>query len=128
MTLRRLKTIPLFIRAASALALGGGCAACSSTAFEDHLPTAIGGLPANAPARPPVAPDFLPVHDMPQNRELKPLASDERKKLEAELNSVRTRQERLNPKADPTGKSSGSKPPRAQPRPSAPAQAQSQAK
>jgi hypothetical protein len=81
------------------LGLAMALAGCSSSAIEDKLPTSMGGLPAAAPARPAVAPEFLPVHDLPQARDVKPLSDEQRKKLEADLTLVRTRQERLNPNA-----------------------------
>ncbi len=83
--------------AALALALAGGTGACSS--LGDNLPASL-GPPANAPERPDVAPEFLPVHDLPPPRATKPLSAEERKKLESELVEARDRQERR------TGKSS----------------------
>src|SRR5205823_1193964 len=89
------------VRGTIGLMLACGLAGCSSTAMEDKLPTSMGGLPAAAPARPAAPPEFLPVHDLPQGRDIKPLSEDQRKKLEAELAVARTRQERLNPNAKP---------------------------
>jgi hypothetical protein len=69
--------------------------------LEDSLPTAAGGLPSDVPPRSSaVQPDFVPVGDTPPRRELKTLTEDERKKLEADLATLRDRQE---------GKTSGSK-------------------
>jgi len=79
------------------IGLAVSLAACASpNPIADNLPTSMGGLPANAPARPAVAPEFLRVHDMPQQREAKPLSEEERKQLEADLVAVRARQESIN--------------------------------
>ncbi len=62
----------------------GGC----STQIAD-IP--VGGLPADAPPRPKEAGSYLPVHDMPPEREaaMKP---DEQKRIQAELLAARDRQ------------------------------------
>jgi len=78
--------------------LAVGLAACSSLTslgnkVEDSLPAAAGGLPSDVPARPAVQPDFVPVGDTPPRRDLKTLTEDERKKLEADLVTLRDRQE-----------------------------------
>ena len=67
----------------SALALGG----CSSSIADLPL-----GTPADAPARPKEAGTYLPVHDLPPNREEAPMAPAERAKIEAELLAARDRQ------------------------------------
>src|ERR1700758_1291746 len=54
---------------------------------------AAGGLPSGVPARPETAPDFVPVGDTPPPRDLKTLTEAERKKLEADLVTLRDRQE-----------------------------------
>ena len=76
-----------------------GLAACSSFGDKigdkigDTLPAAAGGLPSDVPARPATAPEFVPVGDMPPSRDLKTLTEPERKKLEADLVTLRERQE-----------------------------------
>jgi hypothetical protein len=68
----------------SALALGG-----CSTSIAD-LPMI--GTPADAPARPKEAGGYLPVHDLPPDREQAAMAPAERAKIEAELMAARDRQ------------------------------------
>jgi hypothetical protein len=68
----------------SALGLGG-CA----TSIAD-LP--LVGTPADAPARPKEAGGYLPVHDLPPNRDQAAMAPAERAKIEAELAAARDRQ------------------------------------
>jgi hypothetical protein len=78
--------------------LAVGLAACSSVAslgdkIGDSLPPAAGGLPSDVPARAATQPDFVSVGDTPPARELKTLTEDQRKKLEADLVTLRDRQE-----------------------------------
>lgn len=68
----------------SALALGG----CSSSIAD--LP--LVGTPADAPARPKEAGGYLPVHDLPPDREEAAMAPAERAKIAAELAAARDRQ------------------------------------
>lgn len=68
----------------SALALGG----CSSSIAD--LP--LVGTPADAPARPKDAGAYLPVHDLPPDREEAVIPPAERAKIEAELAAARDRQ------------------------------------
>ncbi len=68
----------------SALALGG----CSSTIADMPLV----GTPADAPARPKEAGAYLPVHDLPPEREEAVIPPAERAKIEAELAAARDRQ------------------------------------
>lgn len=68
----------------SALALGG----CSTTIAD--LP--LVGTPADAPARPRDAGAYLPVHDVPPDRNQPELAPAERAKIQAELLAARDRQ------------------------------------
>jgi hypothetical protein len=63
----------------------GGCA--SSIA---DLP--LVGTPADAPARPKEAGAYLPVHDLPPDREEAVIPPAERAKIEAELIAARKRQ------------------------------------
>jgi hypothetical protein len=68
----------------AALALGG----CSSSIAD--LP--LVGTPADAPARPKEAGAYLPVHDLPPDREEAVIPPKERAKIEAELIAARDRQ------------------------------------
>ena len=70
---------------AAVLTLGG----CASMSIAD-LP--IVGTPADAPARPKEAGTYLPVHDIPPDREEAALPPAERAKIEAELAAARDRQ------------------------------------
>jgi hypothetical protein len=100
---------------AAAAVLVIGLAACSSVTslgnkVEDSLPTSFGGLPSDVPARPAVEPDFVPVGNTPPRRDLKTLTEDERKKLEADLVTMRDRQagKTSRPKEKPAPSSSAS--------------------
>ena len=78
------------------LALGlaaGLLAACSTAQITDMIPTAAGGLPENAPARPAAAPEYPAVNAMPQRREALPLTDDEIKRTQAEMTTLRQQQE-----------------------------------
>ena len=68
----------------AALALGG----CSSSIAD--LP--LVGTPADAPARPKEAGAYLPVHDLPPDREAAVIPPKERAKIEADLIAARDRQ------------------------------------
>jgi hypothetical protein len=68
----------------SALALGG-----CSTSIAD-LP--IIGTPADAPARPKEAGGYLPVEDLPANRDNAAIAPADQAKIKAELLAARDRQ------------------------------------
>jgi hypothetical protein len=68
----------------SALALGG-----CSTSIAD-MP--IFGTPADAPERPKDSSAYLPVHDLPPDRQEPELAPAERAKIEAELVAARDHQ------------------------------------
>jgi len=80
----------------SALALGG-CA----TSIAD-LP--LIGTPADAPARPKEAGAYLPVHDLPPDREEAALPPAERAKIAAELAAARDRQASTSVAKDPAAK------------------------
>jgi hypothetical protein len=67
-----------------ALTLGG----CSSSIAD--LP--LVGTPADAPARPKEAGSYLPVHDLPPDREEAAMAPAERAKILGELATARDRQ------------------------------------
>jgi hypothetical protein len=79
-----------------------GLAACASLGdkISDSLPPSVGGLPSDVPTRSASQSDFVPVGDTPPRRELKPLTEDERKKLEADLVTLRNRQEGKTPRSE----------------------------
>jgi len=68
----------------SALALGG----CATSIADMPLV----GTPADAPARPKEAGGYLPVHDLPPNRDEAAMAPAEQAKIQAELAAARDRQ------------------------------------
>ena len=81
------RTIRLWLVAAlfaSALALSG-----CSTSIAD-LPGV--GMPGDAPQRPKEAGAYLPVHDLPPDRDEAALKPKELDKIEAELRAARDRQ------------------------------------
>lgn len=81
------RTIRLWLVAAviaSALALGG-----CSTQIAD-MPGV--GLPAGAPERPNEAGGYLPVHDLPPDRNEEAMKPAELAKIQAELTAARERQ------------------------------------
>jgi hypothetical protein len=81
---RRKRALAVGALLASALALGG-CA----TSIAD-LP--LVGTPADAPERPKEAGTYLPVHDLPPDREEAAMAPAERAKIQSELIAARERQ------------------------------------
>jgi hypothetical protein len=81
---RTKRALALAALLASVLALGG-----CSTSIAD-LP--LVGTPADAPARPKEAGAYLPVHDLPPDREEAELPPAERAKIQAELVAARDRQ------------------------------------
>jgi hypothetical protein len=85
----------------SALALGG----CSSTIAD--LP--VVGTPADAPARPKEAGSYLPVHDLPPDREAAPIAPAEQAKILNELAAARDRQASANSAKNLDAKNSATK-------------------
>ena len=66
-------------------------AACTVGSLGDHLPSAAGGLPENAPARPATPAAYPAVHDMPPPRDEKVLTVEEQRKVEDELVAMRNR-------------------------------------
>jgi hypothetical protein len=81
---RRISALTAGVLIASALALGG----CSSSIAD--LP--LVGTPADAPARPKEAGTYLPVHDLPPDREEAAMAPAEQAKVLNELAAARDRQ------------------------------------
>jgi hypothetical protein len=80
-TIRLWSIAALFV---SALAVSG-----CSTSIAD-LPGV--GLPADAPQRPKEAAGYLPVHDLPPDRDEAALNPKEQARIEAELRAARDRQ------------------------------------
>jgi len=81
---RNRRTLALGALLLSALALGG----CSSSIAE--LP--IVGTPAGAPSRPSEPGGYLPVEDLPPDRDQAALPLDEQAKIKKELLAARDRQ------------------------------------
>jgi hypothetical protein len=81
---RKKRVLALGALLASALTLGG-----YSVSIAD-LP--LVGTPADAPPRPKEAGAYLPVHDLPPDRQESAMAPAERAKVEKELIAARDRQ------------------------------------
>ena len=81
---RKIRAIAAGVLLASALALNG----CTSSIAD--LP--LVGTPADAPARPKEAGGYLPVHDLPPDREEAAMPPAERAKVLNELAAARDRQ------------------------------------
>jgi hypothetical protein len=71
-----------------ALALAG----CSEQL--ERMPEQLGGMPADAPARPKAPYQYPAVHDVPAARAVKPMSDAELLKLENELKAARDRQQK----------------------------------
>ncbi|WJR75110.1 hypothetical protein [Bradyrhizobium sp. NP1] len=78
------RAVALGLLLAAGIALSG----CASTVAE--LPAV--GTPADAPPPSKEASGYLPVHDMPPDREAAVIPPNERAKIEAELIKARDRQ------------------------------------
>jgi hypothetical protein len=76
----------------SALLIAGAVmiTGCAST-VADRTPTAVGGLPEGAPARPSTPSAYPAVNDLPPARGSAVLSSAEQKRLEDELADARNR-------------------------------------
>jgi hypothetical protein len=81
---RKKRALAVAALLASALALGG----CSISIAD--LP--LVGTPADAPDRPKEPGAYLPVHDLPPDREESAMAPAERAKIQSELIAARDRQ------------------------------------
>lgn len=81
---RTIRLVAAGALAASTLSLGG----CSTSVAD--LPAI--GLPADAPARPKEAGGYLPVHDMPPDRDEAAMKPAEQAKIQAELIAARDHQ------------------------------------
>jgi hypothetical protein len=77
----------------TALTLGG----CSSSIAD--LP--LVGTPADAPPRPKEAGSYLPVHDLPPDRDAAAMAPAEQAKISSELAAARDRQASAAAKSPP---------------------------
>jgi hypothetical protein len=89
----------------SAVALGG----CSTSISE--LP--LVGTPADAPPASKEAGGYLPVEDLPPNRDEAAMAPADRAKLKAELLAARDRQASISTGKDPAAKDAKAKKPAA---------------
>jgi hypothetical protein len=76
------------LAAGALLALALAVSGCSSTIAD--LPGV--GTPADAPARPKEAAGYLPVHDLPPDRDEAAMKPAEQDKIEKELIAARERQ------------------------------------
>src|SRR6185312_189515 len=79
--------------AAAALAIDGVVllAGCSASTIADHLPTAAGGLPAEAPKRQVNPGAFPSVHDRSRERNNSTMTVNEQWRLEDDLTAARNR-------------------------------------
>jgi hypothetical protein len=80
---RTIRVLAMGALFASAIAVGG-----CSTMIAD-LP---GGVPADAPARPKEVGTYLPVHDLPPDRDEAAIKPAEQQRIQAELIAARDRQ------------------------------------
>jgi hypothetical protein len=103
------ETCPCTLCILSALLIAGAVmiSGCAST-VADRTPTAVGGLPEGAPARPSTPSVYPAVNDMPPARGSAVLSSAEQKRLEDELAQVRNRTEAATNGTDkPAGSAAG---------------------
>ena len=85
---RKTRAVAAGVLLLSALALGG----CATSIADMPLV----GTPADAPARPKEAGAYLPVHDLPPDREEAAMAPSEQAKVLKELSAARDRQASTN--------------------------------
>src|SRR3979411_399041 len=81
---RKTRAVGAGVLLVAALALGG----CATSIADMPLV----GTPADAPARPKEAGTYLPVHDLPPDREEAAMAPSEQAKVLKELSVARDRQ------------------------------------
>jgi hypothetical protein len=81
------------ILAAFSVTLALVLAGCSGASIADQLPTSVGGLPAETPARPATAYEYPAVHDMPPPRATTPMTDEQQMEMEKQLTATRDRQE-----------------------------------
>jgi hypothetical protein len=93
---RKTRTLAAAVLLLSVLALGG----CSSSIAD--LP--LVGTPADAPQRPKEAGGYLPVHDLPPDRDEAALKPAEQAKIEKELIAARDRQASTPANKEPAAK------------------------
>ena len=79
------------VRCAALIVIGVSLAGCASTL--SNMPAAMGGLPADAPARPAEGqqPAFPAVHDMPPPRQTTTMTPEQVNQTEAEMARLRDR-------------------------------------
>jgi hypothetical protein len=94
-------------------------AGCAVAPTMERLPESLGGLPANAPARPATPHEYPAVHDMPPPRATTPMTDAEQLKTEKALTSARDRLEGTRKAGDDDEDDDASKP--AKPKKGAPA-------
>jgi hypothetical protein len=83
----RLRFVAAALAACAAALLGG----CSAAMVGDNMPAAVGGLPADAPARSLTPAAYPAVHNMPPARSAATLNNDQQKQLEDDLVAARNR-------------------------------------
>jgi hypothetical protein len=93
---RKTRALAAAVLLLSTLALGG----CSSSIAD--LP--LIGTPADAPSRPKESGAYLPVHDLPPDRDEAALKPAEQAKIERELIAARDRQASTPAAKDPAAK------------------------
>jgi outer membrane murein-binding lipoprotein Lpp len=78
---------------AAAVLIAGAAllAGCSASTIADHMPTAVGGLPDDAPKRQAIPAAYPAVHDRPPERTDTMLTAEEQKRLEDDLAAARAR-------------------------------------
>jgi hypothetical protein len=81
---RQIRALTATAYLVSALALGG----CANSIADMPLV----GTPADAPARPKEAGSYLPVHDLPPNRDEAAMPPAEQAKIQRELAAARDQQ------------------------------------
>jgi hypothetical protein len=81
----RLLSLSLGLSLGLALGLGG----CASSGMFAKLPEAVGGEPADAPARSTSDYQFPAVHDMPPARATEPMSGTDQVKMEKDLQKAR---------------------------------------
>ncbi|MCL2430025.1 MAG: hypothetical protein FWD12_12425 [Alphaproteobacteria bacterium] len=77
----------MLIALAAALMLSG----CSGSQIADRLPTAVGGLPQDAPERATTEQPYPAVHNMPPTRPTPTLSDEQQKRLQDDLVAARNR-------------------------------------
>ena len=69
------------------------CASSSPNDVIDSMPSSIGGLTADTPARPADPPAYPAVHDMPPPPPNTTLSAEEQIQLENQMTAIKTRQD-----------------------------------